>query len=116
MAKQQPAFSIARPEPPANEQQDRENQLKAFVSGERDAKPVRGVTVRADGSTARRLTVYVPPELYRRCKVRAAELDSSLSDWVGEVLARELAARPCAAGSVKPSMVYAGKANLPDDR
>ena len=90
MAKQRPAFSIARPEPAANEQQPRERQLEVFVSGD-ETKPARGITVRADGSRARRLTVYVAPELYRRCKVRAAELDRSLSDWVGEVLARELA-------------------------
>jgi hypothetical protein len=49
-----------------------------------------GVVERADGSAARRLTVYLPVDLYRRVKLHAAGLDCNLSELVAGLLDREL--------------------------
>jgi hypothetical protein len=49
-----------------------------------------GLVERADGSAARRLTVYLPPDLYRRVKLHVAGLECNLSEFVAEMLDREL--------------------------
>lgn len=48
------------------------------------------VQVRADGRELRRVTVYLPPEVHTRLRVRCAEEDRDLSDAVTAAVAAYL--------------------------
>lgn len=53
----------------------------------------RGISRRADGTERRRLSVYLTPSLYKKAKVHAVDLELSLSEWVAQLVQRELESR-----------------------
>ncbi|MBI4702982.1 MAG: hypothetical protein HY744_17840 [Deltaproteobacteria bacterium] len=53
-------------------------------------RPGHGIVARVNGSTARRLTVYLPVDLYRRVKLHVAGLEGNLSEFVTALLDREI--------------------------
>ncbi len=90
-----PAWSMKPPELVDAPQTDKD----AFVSegtskpapGAEGTRKPKGKVQRADGTEARRLVVYLPPELMQRLRVHCAEAEVSLSEVVGEAVAGHLA-------------------------
>lgn len=60
-------------------------------------------------------TLYLKPEVYRAVKIRAAQLDRTVSDLVNEALERDLARQIFKApeSKAKPHIVYEGPMGLP---
>jgi hypothetical protein len=50
----------------------------------------RGEVKRADGSSMRRISIYLTPELYKATKIHVAGLDANLSEWVAGLIEREV--------------------------
>ncbi|MEZ4447249.1 MAG: hypothetical protein R3B72_49675 [Polyangiaceae bacterium] len=94
-AKALESFVTGLPSPPDEAESPREEvSSKVAVAKTRPKKSGASkakTTLRSDGSEVRRLTIYLPPELYLECKVHAAGLDRSLSEWIGDLVRAELA-------------------------
>lgn len=75
----------------------------AGARGDAGATKPKGAVKRADGTEARRLVVYLPPELMQRLRVHCAETEVSLSAVVVEAVDRHLASRDLDGGPVTSS-------------
>lgn len=96
----EPESDVQTAEEPSREEEV--DKLGAQRAAKRRAKKVRsspgspagprsrGVSRRADGTERRRLSVYLTPELYKKAKLHAVDLEMSLSEWVAGLVQHEL--------------------------